>query len=59
MKQVDDGLVSNIFAFIWSKTKFMVLTRSQEHKQTKINVFAATVGKVTQVKYMELVLTTN
>jgi len=37
----------------------MVLTRSQEHKQTKINVFAATVGKVTQVKYMELVLTTN
>jgi len=49
MKQVDDWLVSNKLALNCSKTKFQVITRSQEHKQIKINVVA---GELNQVKYL-------
>jgi len=47
-----DWLVSNKRTLNFSKTKFMVLTRSQEHKQIKNNVVAGTIEEMNQVKYL-------
>ena len=52
MRQVDDCLVSIKLTLNCSKTKFMVLTRSHEYQQIKINVAGGAVEKVNQVKYL-------
>lgn len=49
MKQVNDWFVSNTLNR--NKTTFMVLTRSQERKQIKINVVSGFV-EMNQVKYL-------
>ena len=59
MRQVDDCLVSIKLTLNCSKTKFMVLTRSHEYQQIKINVAGGAVEKVTRLNTLEPLLITN
>ena len=52
IKHVDDWLISNNC----SKTKFMILTRSHELQNIKINVVAGAVEEVKQFKYLGVLL---
>jgi len=60
MKQADDWLASNKLALNCCNTKFVLLTRSQKHKQIEINVVTRAVEELNQVKHLlESVLITN
>ena len=56
IKHVDDWLISNEPTLNCNKTKFMVLTMSHELQKIKINVVAAAVEEVNQVKYLGVLI---
>ena len=56
IKHVGDWLISNKLTLYCSKTKFMVLTRSHELQNIKINVVAGAVEEVNQFKYLGVLI---